>query len=54
MNLTKEELEKIIPKNGPPINEVSKYIKKYKNDLICLKYGGNIFLNPEIFKNPFL
>ena len=51
MNLTKEELEKIIPKNGPPINEVSKYIKKYKNDLICLKYGGNIFLNPEIFKN---
>ena len=24
MSLTKEELEKIIPKNGPPINEVSK------------------------------
>ncbi len=51
MSLTKEELEKIIPKNGPPINEVSKYIEKYKDDLICLKYGGNIFLNPEIFKN---
>ena len=51
MSLTKEELEKIIPKNGPPINEVSKYIEKYKDDLICLKYGGNIFLSPEIFNN---
>ena len=51
MNLTKEELKKIIPKNGPPMNEVSKYIEKYKDDLICLKYGGNIFLNREIFLN---
>ena len=49
MNLTKEELENIIPKDGPPINEVSKYIEKYKDDLICLKYGGNIFLNRSIF-----
>ena len=45
------DLEKIIPKNGPPINEVSKYVEKYKDDLICLKYGGNIFLNREIFLN---
>ena len=45
------DLEKIIPKDGPPFNEVSKYIEKYKDDLICLKYGGNIFLNREIFLN---
>ena len=51
MNLTKEELEKIIPKNGPPIDEVSKYIEKYRNDLICLKYGGNVFLDRSIFDN---
>ncbi len=51
MSLTKEELKKIIPKNGPPINEVSKYIEKYKNDLICLKYGGNVFLDKEIFNS---
>ena len=43
------DLEKIIPKNGPPINEVSKYIEKYKDDLICLKYGGNLFLDRSIF-----
>ena len=35
------DLKKILPKNGPPINEVSKYIEKYKNDLIVIKYGGN-------------
>ena len=44
-------LKKILPKNGPPISEVTKYIEKYKNDLICLKYGGNIFLSREIFLN---
>ena len=44
-------LQKILPKNGPPINEVIKYIEKYKNDLICLKYGGNVFLDREIFNN---
>ena len=45
------DLQKILPKNGPPINEVIKYIEKYKNDLICLKYGGNVFLDREIFNN---
>ena len=43
--------KKIIPKNGPPINEVSKYIEKYKNDLIVIKYGGNVFIDREIFNN---
>ena len=45
------DLKKIIPKNGPPINEVSKYIEKYKNDLIVIKYGGNVFIDREIFNN---
>jgi acetylglutamate kinase len=45
------DLKKIIPQNGPPINEVSKYIEKYKNDLIVIKYGGNVFIDREIFNN---
>ncbi len=49
--IPKEELKKIIPKNGPPINEVSKYIEKYRNDLIVIKYGGNVFIDREIFNN---
>ena len=30
MDLQQVELEKILPKDGPPINEVTKYIEKYK------------------------
>jgi len=45
------DLNKILPEKGPPINEVSKYIEKYKNDLIVVKYGGNVFIDREIFNN---
>ena len=45
------DLKKILPENGPPINEVSKYIEKYKNDLIVIKYGGNVFIDRNIFDN---
>ena len=44
-------LKKILPKNGPPLEEVSKYIKKYKNDLLVIKYGGNVFIDRNIFNN---
>ena len=44
-------LDKILPEKGPPINEVSKYIEKYKNDLIVIKYGGNVFIDRNIFNN---
>ena len=45
------DLNKILPEKGPPINEVSKYIEKYKNDLIVIKYGGNVFIDKNIFNN---
>ena len=45
------DLAKILPANGPPIEEVSKYIKKYKNELIVIKYGGNVFIDRNIFNN---
>ena len=45
------DIRNILPKNGPPINEVSKYIEKYKNDLIVIKYGGNVFIDRNIFNN---
>ena len=45
------DLKKILPENGPPINEVKKYIDKYKNDLIVIKYGGNVFIDRKIFDN---
>ena len=45
------DIKKILPKNGPPIDEVSKYIEKYKNELIVIKYGGNVFIDRNIFNN---
>ena len=31
MSINKEELRKILPNNGPNIDEVSKYIEKYRD-----------------------
>ena len=45
------KIEEVIPKDGPSINEVKKYIEKYKNDLIVIKYGGNVFIDRNIFNN---
>ena len=45
------DLKKLLPENGPPIKEVSKYIEKYKNELIVIKYGGNVFIDRNIFAN---
>tara|TARA_Y100000591_G_scaffold245374_1_gene216293 strand:+ start:907 stop:1755 length:849 start_codon:yes stop_codon:yes gene_type:complete len=45
------DIKKVLPKDGPPINEVSKYIEKYKDELIVIKYGGNVFIDRNIFNN---
>ena len=45
------EIEKIVPKDGPSIEEVNKYLDKYKNELIVIKYGGNVFIDRNIFNN---
>ena len=51
MSINKEELRKVLPKNGPNIDEVSKYIEKYKDEIITIKYGGNVFIDRQIFNN---
>ena len=51
MMLSNEELKKILPDNGPDINEVSKYIDKYEGEIIVIKYGGNVFIDRRIFNN---
>jgi len=47
------DLEKIIPKNGPSINEVKKYIEKYNNEIIVIKCGGSVLLDSKLF-NQFI
>ena len=45
------EIENIVPRDGPPIEEVKKYTDKYKDELIVIKYGGNVFIDRNIFNN---
>ena len=45
------DLKKILPEKGPRLEEVYKYIDKYKNELIVIKYGGNVFIDRNIFNN---
>tara|TARA_Y100001935_G_C17269244_1_gene490945 strand:- start:565 stop:1410 length:846 start_codon:yes stop_codon:yes gene_type:complete len=45
------EIENLLPIDGPSTSEVNKYIDKYKNDLIVIKYGGNVFIDRNIFDN---
>ncbi|MDC0205503.1 acetylglutamate kinase [Pelagibacteraceae bacterium] len=45
------KIKEFWPKNGPPINEVSKYIKKYSREKIVIKCGGRVLLDPDLFNN---
>ena len=42
-------LQNIIPKNGPALEEVEKYINKYTNEIIVIKCGGSVLLDPNLF-----
>ena len=46
-------IEKILPKEGPPIEEVEKYIKKYSNEILVIKCGGSVLLDKNLF-NQFI
>ena len=44
------DLKKILPANGPSINEVKKYIDKYLNEIIVIKCGGSVLLDKNLFR----
>jgi len=44
-----EELKKILPANGPSIEEVKKYIDKYYEEKIVIKCGGSVLIDPNLF-----
>ena len=46
-----KKIEEFWPKDAPDINNVPKYIDKYKNELIVIKYGGNVLIDRKIFNN---
>ena len=46
-----EEIKKFWPKDAPNIENVPKYIAKYKKEKIVIKYGGNVLIDRNIFNN---
>ena len=46
-----EEIKKFWPSDAPDLSNVPKYVKKYKKDLIVIKYGGNVLIDRNIFNN---
>ena len=47
----KNRIKKFWPKNGPPTEEIEKYIKKYLKEKIVIKCGGRVLLDPDLFNN---
>ena len=48
--LKQEELIKILPKDGPTVEEVKKYLEKYNDEFIVIKCGGSVLIDPNLFK----
>jgi acetylglutamate kinase len=46
-----DEIKEFWPNKAPDINIVQKYIKKYENEKIVIKYGGNVLIDRNVFNN---
>jgi len=49
--VSSEEIKKIWPSSAPDINNINKYVEKYKDETIVIKYGGNVLIDRDIFNN---
>jgi len=50
-NISLEEIKKFWPEDAPDINNVQKYVSKYKKEKIVIKYGGNVLIDRDVFDN---
>ena len=46
-----KEVKKFWPPSAPNINNIKKYVEKYQNEKIVIKYGGNVLIDRNIFNN---
>ena len=49
LEIKEEELKKILPSDGPSIDEVKKYLEKYNDEYIVIKCGGSVLVDNELF-----
>jgi acetylglutamate kinase len=50
-NISLEEIKKFWPTSAPDIKNINKYVEKYKDETIVIKYGGNVLIDRGIFNN---
>ena len=51
VNIALEEIKKFWPTSAPDIRNISKYVEKYQDETIVIKYGGNVLIDRIIFDN---
>ncbi|MDC0456213.1 acetylglutamate kinase [Candidatus Pelagibacter sp.] len=49
-SIKEEELIDILPKDGPTVEQVKKYLEKYNDEFIIIKCGGSVLVDPKLFK----
>ena len=49
LSVKEEELIKILPKDGPSVKEVKKYLDKYNDEFIVIKCGGSVLIDSNLF-----
>jgi acetylglutamate kinase len=45
LEIKEEELKKILPSDGPSIDEVKRYLEKYNDEYIVIKCGGSVLVD---------
>ncbi len=49
LEIKEEALKKVLPSDGPSIDEVKKYLEKYNDEYIVIKCGGSVLVDNELF-----
>jgi len=49
LEIKEEELNKVLPSDGPSIDEVKKYLEKYNDEYIVIKCGGSVLVDNKLF-----
>jgi len=49
LEIKEEGLKKILPSDGPSIEEVKTYLEKYNNEYIVIKCGGSVLVDQNLF-----
>ena len=49
LDIKEEDLKKVLPSDGPSIDEVKRYLEKYNDEYIVIKCGGSVLVDKNLF-----